>query len=161
MLDASHFFAQPDSCQEKLFSYRMLGPFRKYVIGEVKNPLRFALEKTSSFWSLVVLFFTVIQTAYRIKSKVGKVTKGNSLYISTHRLLEYKEKLEKLHHNPGRDRMMEAAFDIIIAGNEHDNYYQYILGWVAEQVASDVWSGRWPPNGEPPKVLEPCWNKEV
>ena len=162
-IDATHFFSQPAPCfQEKLFSYRMLAsPLRKYVIDKIKDPLRIALEKTGSFWSYIVLFFVIIQTADRIRGKVGKVTKENSIYVTTHRLLEHKERFMELHHNKGRDRMMEAAYDIAIAVNEHDNYYQFIIGEEAEQVFRDILSGKWPLNEEPPKVLKPCWNKEV
>lgn len=158
-VDASIFFSQPDACQEKLFSYRMLGPFRKYVIG-VKDTLRVAIEKAGSFWSLILLFIVMVQTAYKIRNKVGKVTKENSVYISTHRLLEHREKLAQLHKNPGRSGMCDNAFDILIAVNEHDPYYGYLMGWEAEQIANDINTGRWPPKGEPPKVLKPCWNKE-
>jgi len=162
-IDATAFFGQSDACQEKLFQHRMLAhPLRQYVIEKIKDPLRVALLKVDSFWSLIVLFLVVLQTSWRIKDKVGKVTKENSVYVSTHRLIEHKERFIRLHHHGARKKMIEAAFDIVIAENEHDPYYQFIISDEAEQITKDINSGGWPKFGEPPKDLKPYWiNEEV
>jgi len=161
MVDATHFFNQPHPDQTKLFLHKMLSfPLRDYVIKKIKDPLRIAILKAGSFWSYIILFYVIIQSARRLSKKVGKVTKENSIYITTHLLLEHKERFKQIHHNPGRDRMIESAFDIIIAGNEHDVYYQYILGWEAKQIYNDIQAGRWPLDTRLPKVLSPCWKKE-
>jgi len=160
-IDPTPFFSQTDACQDKLFSHRMLAsPLRQYVIEKIKDPLRVALEKTGSLWSYVVLFFIIFQTAKRLKKHVGKVTKENSVYVTTHRLLEHKERFMRLHHHGTRTKMLLAVYDIIIAENEHDPYYQYILSWEAEGIAKDVISGRWPRYSEPPKDLRPYWDYE-
>ncbi len=160
MVDLAPFW-NTGADQTKLFSHRMLAfPLRNYVIEKIKDPLRVAILKEGSFWSLIFLFFVVVRMASRLRGKVGKVTKENSIYITTHRLIEHRERFKQLHHNPGRERMLLAAYDIIIAGNEHDPYYQYILGWEARQIANDINSGMWPVDVRLPEVLRPCWDKE-
>ena len=155
------YFAKGKFDQTRLICHRMLAsPLRKYVIEKIKDPLRAALEKADSFWSIIVLMVVVIQTANKLRGKVGKLTKENCIFISTHRILEHKERFQQIHHNQGRDKVMLAAYDIWAAVNEHDAYYRYPIGWEVRQIANDMVAGRWPVDTEPPNVLKPCWDSK-
>ncbi len=160
-IDVTPFFSQPDACQEKLFQHRMLAkPLRQYVIENIKDPLRIALLKADSFLSLVVLFFVIVRSAWRIRGKIGKVTKENSVFVTTHLLLEHKEEFKRRCHLHGRKDMILSAYDIVTAENEHDPVYQFFLTWEGTKIAKDILAGKWPEYAEPPIDLKPYWNTE-
>ena len=156
MIDLTYFWNSKGK-QEDLFQYKMLGTYRRDVI-EIKDKLRVSIENSKSFISYVSLLITVLLTAYRIHKRVGKVTKENAAFITTHRLLEHKERFMRIHTNANRGLMIEKVFDIIIAVNESDLYYAGVLNDEAKQISEDIVSGRWPDIGIP-KVLRPCWGE--
>lgn len=141
-----------------LFHHRVLAsPLRQEVIAW-KDGLRHSFERVTGFWSILRLLMHTVAVAWKIRNKVGKVTHQNAVYVSTHRLLDYRERFQQIHLNGHCDKMIGSAFDILTAINESDSYYRYIFSWVVEQMAKDTVSGRWPLNTEVPKILRPCWN---
>ena len=159
-IDPIPFWSQPSPCQEKLFSHRMLAsPLRKYVIEEIKDPLRKALIAGKSFPHLVMTFITIIVTAWKIRKYVGKVTRENSVFRNVHVLLDLAQLVKGCHHNPGREAMVNSATEIAIAVIEHDPYYRHIAYSMANYIINQAEAGRWVTLSEPPPALKSYWDE--
>lgn len=161
-IDPAPFFSQPDACQGKLFSHRMLAsPLRQVVIAKIKDPLRVALENAKGFPSLVILFWTILMTAWRIRKHVGKVTKYNSVYKLTHVILDLAGVVKECHLNSARAIMMNSALEILAAVNEHDRYYQTPLMRSLQYIIKKVEAGELSLEPDPlHKDIAHCWNEK-
>lgn len=161
-IDPVPFFSQPNPCQSKLFSHRMLAsPLRSLVIAKIKDPLRKALEAGKSFPEIVCLLIMVLLTAWRIRKHVGKVTYQNSVFKNTHVILDMGELIHECYHNKMRSKMVESAIEVIAAIGEHDPHYRHILYCLALYVIKRAAEGGWITNIESvPKDLKPCWDNQ-
>ena len=161
-IDPEPFFSQPDACQSKLFSHRMLAaPLRYYVIEKIKDPLRKALEAGKSFPQLVALLITIMITAWRIRKHVGKVTHYNSVWKNTHVLLDLGILISQCHHNKMRAKMLDSAIEVIVAIAEHDPYWRHILYSGVNYLIKRANEGKWiTVNEGVPEVLKPWWDEE-
>jgi hypothetical protein len=144
VIDVMPFFNHPGAVQSDLMPEKLWqSKDRDYIIQKVKDPLRKVL----------------ILVAKRLADKIGKVGKENTIFSSIHILLDKREKFEKLHHNPGRDDMLDAGWDVLLA-IANDPYYEWLLRWLFWEMIEEYQKGNMPPLGEPPLVLKPCWGNK-
>ena len=159
-IDVTHFFKQPEPRQDKLFQHKMLTkPLFDYVI-HVKEPLRKALSSAKSFPDILLILLYAFLFAWKIKRHIGKVTKENTIFVSTHNLIDERAELLKHHHNSHCDAMLGTAYDVALAVTGHDPYYEWLYRWHCWQVVNQYIAGRIPPLEEPPKDLKKCWRYE-
>ena len=158
-LDASHFF-EAGLRQQDLFQHKVLTkPMFDYIVQHVKLPLNKALIAKRTIFGLVCIIWNAYLFAYKIKKHIGEVTKENTIYISTHNLIEEKEDFFKHHHNKHNDRMLDTVYDIGIAVTGHDPYYEWLYRRHCWEIVKQYLSGRLPPLETPPKDLGKCWKE--
>jgi len=152
-LDVTHFFVAGLK-QQDLFQHKMLTkPMFDYVINHIKAPFQKALESRKSIPILIYAFLF----AWRIKKHIGKVTKENTIFVSTHNLIDEKEEFFQHHQNPHNNAMFNTGYDIMIAVDGHDPYYEWLYRWHCWQVVKQYHDGKLPALEAPPKDLSKCW----
>uniref|UniRef100_A0A6M3KZD2 Uncharacterized protein n=1 Tax=viral metagenome TaxID=1070528 RepID=A0A6M3KZD2_9ZZZZ len=154
-------FFEAGNKQGDLFSHKMLSyPLRDIVIEKIKAPMMDSLKAGKSFPNLVMVFVTLLITAWRIRKYVGKVTKENSVFKNVHVWLDAIEMVKECHHNQGRDLMVNSAMEIIAAIIEHDHYYRGIAYRIAGFIIKKAEAGEWIVEPDPPQnEFKKCWDE--
>uniref|UniRef100_A0A6M3KU77 Uncharacterized protein n=1 Tax=viral metagenome TaxID=1070528 RepID=A0A6M3KU77_9ZZZZ len=129
-------------------------PWRNYVIKKIKAPLENAIKDAKRITEMAS---ALVDAAALLFVKFGAITKGNTLYPNTHCLIEHKARFLAYETNRGKAPLLAAAYDIVAAENEHDNYYQTRLNVEIEFIIEDILAGKWQPRaiGQPHQY----WNE--
>ena len=153
-IDLTHFL-RGGFKQKNLFQHKMLTkPNFDYVVKYIKLPLQKAMESRKIIPILIYAFLF----ALRIQRRIGKVTKENTIFVSTHNLIDEKEWFFSHHHNPHNDPMFKTIYDIAVAVTGHDPYYEYLYREHCWQIVGLYKAGKLPELDEPPEELKKCWN---
>jgi len=133
-----------------LFYWMLYYPMRDFVITDVKDPIRKALEAGESLSE-------IMKVVGRSVGLLPKITKENTISHNVHILIDKKEKLLSFHHNGGREKMVEAALNLDIAEYEHDIYYSFLQDWLLIELAMEIATGNWHIAGRPFPIPQ-CWS---
>uniref|UniRef100_A0A6M3KHV3 Uncharacterized protein n=1 Tax=viral metagenome TaxID=1070528 RepID=A0A6M3KHV3_9ZZZZ len=107
----------------RFLNHMMLrGPFRNYVIKNVKWPL--------------YKFITAIANRY------PEPTKINTIKLGTHILLDIRDRFFELDDCYTRHVLFRAIFKIFICEYEHDSHYGDRFDWFQEETVTRGWPQR-------------------
>lgn len=154
-IDPEPFF-RSNGTRSDLMHTKLYQANTRHVVIKIKDCLRKGLERSNGFVSYFLLLVTLIRTAWLLKKTAGKVTKENTIHTTTHLLIDRREDFWKHHHNPCRDKMLAAMWDILISTST-DPYYEWLLRREMHEIGKAYQAGNLPVLGEPPQVLKPCW----
>ena len=115
-------------------------PWREMVIRKVKAPLQKALLNSKR---LIEILPALISSTELIRKTFGVITKDRAFQQHVHCLIEHKERFLSYENNPGRAPLFGAAYDVITAEVEHDNYYRERLNVEVEFIIEDILAGKW------------------
>ncbi len=154
-IDVEPFF-RSNNVTADLMSVKLYQSKDRNLVIQIKDRLRVSMEHTKGFLSYFLLLITLIRTAYLLKKTAGTATKENTIHTTTHLLLDMRDGFWKHHHNPGRDTMLRAAWDMLVVVST-DPYYEWLLRWQMWEVVKAYESGNLPELGEPLAILKACW----
>ncbi len=106
----------------------MLKDHRQYVIEQIKDPLRTAVENLSkskkTFLSNLFWKYELIKQVIALAKKYPEPTYENTMFPNTHLRLEIRDEFRK--HLKARLPLIDAAFRVLIDECEHDGFYEWI-----------------------------------
>jgi len=129
--------------------WALYAPMRNYVIRKIKAPLQKAIEGAKRLGDITEMLYSAIK-------RIPKITKRNTCWYNTHILIDRKEQFLKYHNNPGRQKLMEAAFNLLLFEYEHDGYYAFIYDWLIIELAMELARGNWKPRFQKFPIPH-CW----
>ena len=126
--------------------------FRGYVITRIKAPLQNVLEAGKSFAE-------VMTTACKVMARLPEFGRNNLVFPTSVLLKEKADKLLSYHHNPSREKMLEAGVKLLLAEYEHDDYYAFLIDYLVIELAIEVLKGNYKPKRlKFPAPLSACWS---
>ncbi len=108
-------------------AYQMICQRSGEVITQIKAPLQKA----------------ILSAAFAFSERFGKITKANTVSVTTHSLIDIRNKFLSFESNKGREPLFQAAFTLLTAEVEHDPYYRYRFDWLIEEVLKKLLEGEW------------------
>lgn len=125
------------------------------MIKKIKAPLQQAIQNAAR---LVQMAPALLEAAAKIRGTFGDITKENTINPNAHCLIEHKARFMEYAKGSGREALLSAAYDILIAEVEHDCVYRDWMGAELEWIIKDILAGKWQErtNGHPCK---PYWNE--
>ena len=139
---ASSFSTDVRNAKVPLFYLMLSFPWRGYVIKKVKAPLQRAIENAKRVAEVAPV---LVASTTKLRKVFGNLTKDKMMHPNTLCLIKHKEKFlnyETCHHSL---KFEGAAYDIIIAENEHDPEYRHRFDFEIEQIVEDILTGKWKP----------------
>lgn len=105
-----------------LVHWMLKGKMRDYVINKIKAPLQKIIEI--------------------IGGRLPEITRESLLQPNSHILFDLRDEFLKHENNRTKRKLFEAAWNILIAIYEHDNYYRYRFDWLLEEISKSNWTPR-------------------
>jgi len=104
-----------------LIHWMLKGRMRDYVIKKIKSPLEKVIEI--------------------IGGRLPEITRESLLHPNSKILFDAKDKFFEYEENKTKKKLFEAAWKILIAEYEHDNYYRYRFDWLLDEIGKN-WKPR-------------------
>ena len=117
-------------------------PWRDYVVKKIKTPLSRAIANAKRFAEMAPV---LVESTTRLKGVFGLLTKDKMLHQNTFCIIDHKAKFLSYETCVHSLKFEGAAYDILIAENEHDPEYRHRFDTEIEWIVEDILSGKWKP----------------
>ena len=134
----------------------------EYIEGGPLNPKLF-LENASKYAKLMLIGRLRHYVQFKVKEvlekkiiahikKYPEPTRENCEHPNSLILFDIRDKFLEYETHPNKTGLWQAAFKLLIAEYEHDDYYRFRFDWLLEQINERGWL----PRTEIPNV---CWKE--